>query len=187
MKHGSYMVWPVRSDGTGSNSIPRSGQDMCFSAIGAIVPCPDSGQDGALQMGAPWPKPRLIARRETVLDKLTGLQWTKLANQAGNTVDWESSIDIIKRMNEDKAFGFADWRLPNIRELESLVDAGSHTPALPHGYPFKDVGEFYWSSTTSTYDPHYAWVLYTEDGSVGVGYKSDSSFLIWAVRTATGQ
>ena len=184
MKHGSYMVWPVRSDTAGSNTIPRSGQETCFSAVGAIVPCPDSGQDGALQMGVPWPKPRLVAYQDTVLDRLTGLEWTRLANQAIKTIDWRSSVDTIKRMNGDRAFGFTDWRLPNIRELESLVDAGSYEPALPRGHPFADVRQFYWSSTTSTYDPRYAWVLYMADGAVGIGYKSSSSFFAWAVRTA---
>ena len=227
MKHGSYMVWPVRGDTTGSNTIHRSGQHTCFSAAGAIVPCPDCllqtpcfargdkrndpstsvllssrlwrtskpprsqsgmvvgpGQDGALQMGVPWPKPRFVGFQETALDNLTGLEWTKSANQAGKTTDWKSAMDTVQRMNADRVFDHGDWRLPNIRELESLVDAGSHSPALPHGHPFRHVEAFYWSSTTSTYDSRYAWVLYMEDGSVGIGYKPNSSFFVWAVRTA---
>jgi hypothetical protein len=183
MKHGSYMVWPVRSNAPGSIGIPRSGQDTCFSAAGTVVPCSDSGQDGAVQMGIPWPVPRFEEYQQTVFDKLTGLVWAKLAHLTPKTVDWESALDTIKRINEDRAFGYGNWRLPNIRELESLIDAGFHSPALPHGHPFRDVGDYYWSSTTSTYDPRYAWVLYMEDGSVGVGYKPNSSFFAWAVRT----
>ena len=35
--------------------------------------------------------------------------------------------------------GTYSWRLPNINELESLVDCSAHSPALPHGHPFRDV------------------------------------------------
>ena len=43
-----------------------------------------------------------------------------------------------------------DWRLPNIRELESLVDLGTNGPALPALHPFINFfASFYWSSTTA--------------------------------------
>lgn len=184
MKHGSYMVWLVRSSVNGLKAIPCSGQDTCYSGAGKVIPCSDSGQDGALRIGIPWPKPRFVEYHQTVLDKLTGLVWTKLADLTSKTVAWKSALDTIKTMNDDKAFDYSDWRLPNIRELESLIDAGSHSPALPHGHLFNKVRKFYWSSTTSTYDPRYAWVLYMEDGSVGVGYKPNSSFFAWAVGMA---
>jgi hypothetical protein len=187
MKHGSYMVWPVRSGLNGLKATPRSGQDTCYSGTGKVIPCSASGQDGALKIGMPWPKPRFVARQETVLDKLTGLVWTKIADLTSKTVDWQSALDTIKRLNDDRAFGYSDWHLPNIRELESLIDAGSHSPALPRGHFFKQVQEFYWSSTTSTYDPRYAWVLYMEDGSVGVGFKPNSNCFVWAVRRAKCQ
>jgi hypothetical protein len=187
MKHGSYMVWPVRSGVTALTAIPRSGQDTCYSGAGKLVSCSDSGQDGALRTGMPWPEPRFVEYQQTVLDKLTGLVWARLASLTPKTVDWESALGAIKTMNDDKAFGYSDWHLPNIRELESLIDAGSYSPALPRGHLFKQVQEFYWSSTTSAYDPRYAWVLYMEDGSVGVGFKPNSNFFVWAVRTVKCQ
>jgi hypothetical protein len=61
------------------------------------------------------------------------------------------------------------WRLPNINELESLVDCGRHNPALPSGHPFTDVREGYWSSTTSRFEPDWAWALYLKKGAIGVG------------------
>jgi hypothetical protein len=32
-----------------------------------------------------------------------------------------------------------DWRLPNVRELFSLIDLGQIGPALPPGHPFHEV------------------------------------------------
>ena len=81
-----------------------------------------------------------------------------------------------------KAAGYDDWRLPNIRELESLIDITTHSPALANGCPSHSSGEGYWSATTSVYEPRYAWVLYTRDGAVGVGYKPKEDFYLSAIR-----
>jgi len=54
----------------------------------------------------------------------------------------------------------AGWRLPNVNELESLVDCSRAQPALAlamHSYDLPDA--VYWSSTTSRYGPERAWAL----------------------------
>jgi len=75
-----------------------------------------------------------------------------------------------------------EWRLPNINELESLVDASRDSPALPEGHPFKNAREAYWSSTTSFYETDWAYCLYLHKGAVGVGHKPGAEFSVWAVR-----
>lgn len=161
----------------------KTDQATYYNARGAATHCADTWQDGVLKrLGASWPEPRFLLHEDTVIDRLTGLMWTKDANCATKAVSWQLAIDAIKTMNAAEAYGHGDWRLPNIRELESLTDMGSHTPALPAAHPFKRVQEWYWSSTTSTYEPRYAWVLYQVDGAVGVGYKQYSEFFVWAVR-----
>ena len=60
----------------------------------------------------------------------------------------------------------------------------SHSPALPPDHPFDGVADGYWSSTTSVYEPRYAWVFYTRDGAVGVGFKAKPDFQAWAVRSS---
>jgi hypothetical protein len=182
MKHGSYVVWAVRGPARGLVELPRSGQQLCFNESGEAVPCQNTGQDGALQAGATWPEQRFIHNRDTVIDNVTGLVWTRNANCAKEMVTWQSALQAVKTMNDEKAYGYQDWRLPNIRELESLTDMGQHTPALPVPHPFQEVQAWYWSSTTSTYDARYAWVLYAVDGAVGVGYKPNESFFVWPVR-----
>ncbi|MGD8714412.1 MAG: DUF1566 domain-containing protein [Desulfobacterales bacterium] len=91
-------------------------------------------------------------------------------------------MDATRRMNDTKVYGYVDWRLPNIRELESIIDLNRHTPALSAGHPFGQVSVGYWSSTTSAYEPRYAWVVYMQDGAVGVGYKKYAEFHALAVR-----
>lgn len=62
-------------------------------------------------------------------------------------VTWQEALDFIAGMSRDMAFGFSDWRLPNINELESPVNCGMHSPAWPADHPFKDLRGGYWSST----------------------------------------
>ena len=48
-----------------------------------------------------------------------------------------------------------DWRLPNIRELQSLVDFSNNNPALPDNHPFYPEDALrsspYWSSTSTSF------------------------------------
>jgi hypothetical protein len=73
------------------------------------------------------------------------------------------------------------WRLPTITELASLLDMGRCDPALPADHPFREIGQGYWSSTTSCYDPRWAMVLHLDRGAVGVGIKRDPRYLVWPV------
>jgi hypothetical protein len=74
------------------------------------------------------------------------------------------------------------WRLPNINELGSLVDCSRHTPALPLEHPFRGMEDVYWSSTTSLFEPNWAWALYLDKGAIGVGQKTQARFHLWAVQ-----
>ena len=115
------------------------------------------------------------------LDRRTGLTWRQPANAVRQPVTWQLALEGVRAMNRKSAGRHTDWRLPNIRELESLVDINSHSPAMPPKHPFARIADGYWSSTTSVYEPSYAWVLYTLDGAVGVGYKANADFCSLAV------
>ncbi len=181
MKHGSYMVWPVRGGSGGGVQLPRTGQHRCFNDRGDLIPCAGAGQDGDIGAGASWPEPRFRVEGEMVLDRLTGLAWTRNADLGDGPVAWDSALSIAESLNAVRLGGRKRWRLPNIRELASLTDMGAHSPALPPGHPFTGVAEAYWSATTSIYDPSYAWTLYLIDGPVGVGHKPRPEFHVWAV------
>jgi hypothetical protein len=182
MKHRSYMVWPVRKANNHEITIFQTGQKHCYDENGSMISCHDTGQDGDVRSGLLWSNPRFIESDDTVFDRLTELIWIKNAHLPINPVDWETSLNVVKRINQEKKHGYKDWRLPGILELESLTDMGRHSPALPAGSPFKDVQGYYWASTTSNYDNRYAWALYLKDGGLGVGYKPLPDFFIWPVR-----
>jgi hypothetical protein len=107
--------------------------------------------------------------------------WHRHADLLGEPASWASALAAIDRLNMR---GDRRWRLPNINELESLVDCGRSAPALPATHPFLRVGDAYWSSTTSMYEPSWSWALYLEKGAVGVGHKRVARFLVWPVADA---
>lgn len=94
-------------------------------------------------------------RDGTVSDRATGLMWCKADSKAG--MDWPSALAWIQARNREHYLGHDDWRLPNAKELQSIVDYQRapettrsaaidpvfETSRLPDGeFPF------YWSSTT---------------------------------------
>lgn len=149
--------------------------------MGVKIPSQGTGQDGELSVGVPWPHPRFRASDEVVLDRLTELTWTQCADLADRWTTWEEAFGVVARMNAKGVGGRRSWVLPTINELESLVDASRHTPALPEGHPFRNVQEAYWSSTSSGFEPDWCMALYMHKGAVGVGQKKDENFSVWAV------
>lgn len=177
-KDQSFLTWPVR--GTCNNSLLATGQKQCYDAKGSIRSCAHSGQDGEYQLGRQWDENRFTASSGKVLDNMTGLLWTQAANISGEPVSWQQALDRAHAFNIESDDAHR-WRLPNINELESLVDCSSSRPALPDNHPFKDLQDGYWSSTTSFFEPDWAWALYLEKGAIGVGQKPGKHFYVWLV------
>ncbi len=182
IKYSSYMVWPVRIADNFNTQIFQTGQRNCYAETGDIIGCDNTGQDGEFRSGLPWKEPRFKEDAYLVYDNATGLTWLKDANFNHDMLDWQGALNLVEKMNKESAYGQNDWRIPNILELESLTDMSRHSPALPVANPFISVQDFYWSSTTSMYEPRYAWALYMRDGGVGVGFKPLSEFYLWPVK-----
>lgn len=174
-KDGYFWVWPVcgRSD-----ILAATGARLCCDEQGTVIACGQSRQDGALLMGTPWPRPRYMPCRLGVLDRLTGLTWQTQAGLGGETATWTEALATVCSYAKETGL---PWRMPTINELESLVDASAHSPALSPKHPFTDLQPAYWSSTTSAFETDWAYVLYLHKGAVGVGYKKNRDFALWPV------
>jgi hypothetical protein len=177
MKHGSYMVWPVRSARTCEERSADNGKSVCRQGQRRHRCKPVS-----IDLSASGNQKRFLSRANRIHDRRTGLIWLKTADFHRGAVTWPEALERMRDLNAEQPTGRSDWRLPNIRELESLVDVSRHHPALADDHPFGSVPDGCWSSTTSVYEPRYAWVVYWQDGSVGVGYKRHATFDAWAVR-----
>ncbi|MEI7884624.1 MAG: DUF1566 domain-containing protein [Clostridia bacterium] len=56
----------------------------------------------------------------TVSDLATGLMWQQTDNGSG--MNWEQALKWVQQKNSENYLGHNDWRLPNTKELQSLVD-----------------------------------------------------------------
>jgi hypothetical protein len=85
----------------------------------------------------------------TVSDHATGLMWSKTDSKAG--MDWQAALAWVRKKNAERYLGHDDWRLPDAKELQSIVDY-TRVPALDPVFQMSrlDDGEhpFFWSSTT---------------------------------------
>lgn len=157
--------------------VPKTGQTTLYR----------TGDDGDLEKGVSWPSPRFTDNGDgTVTDNLTGLIWLKDANCYGLR-GWENALSDANALANgtcslSDGSSAGDWRLPNVRELHSLVDFSRHSPALPSGHPFDNVqSNYYWSSTTFALNTSYAWYVYLSSGVVSCIYKTYTDY-VWPVR-----
>ncbi len=172
---------------------PETGQHRCYDVRGREIPCQGSGQDAELAPGTPWPQPRFLSRELTTVDRLTGLEWLRDANLPEWPMPWNEALRWVARANDRSLAGRIDWRLPNRRELRSLISHQARDPALPEGHPFRNVYlSWYWSSTSAARNPAYAWYVHMEGGRMFFGRKTEDH-LVWPCRgrspllAATGQ
>jgi hypothetical protein len=130
----------------------------------------------------------------TITDNLTGLIWLQNANCANAGRDWATALSDVASLNMNGTMNSnncsdtskagshqIDWRLPNVRELHSLVDYGRFSPSLPASHPFTNFQVNYWSSTTFAFNPEGAWVVGFFTGFVIPDFKT-SSQSVTAVR-----
>lgn len=156
----------------GPSPVPETGQRTCY----------EPGDDGDHQCCVSV-DPRFTDNLDgTVTDNLTGLIWLQDANCFGLR-DWTTALFDVTILAEGScglADGSAagDWRLPNVRELSSLIDYDLYGPALPEDRPFWRVAcSCCWSSATHKNMAFKAWRVLVGYGNVSFDEKSDHHFV----------
>ncbi len=95
----------------------------------------------------------------TISDSATSLMWSKTDSK--RSMNWEEALEYAQEMNRTSYLGYSDWRVPNAKELQSLVDytRSPLSTASAAIDPLFDVSiikdesgaddyPFFWSSTT---------------------------------------
>ncbi len=186
----------------GSSGMPDTGQTQCYNCSGQPTQCLDCTgrprpclgftddfltlQDAFQRTGCPNDANRFTDNGDgTVTDHCTGLMWQKNTADVNVTgsdrVPWCDALSYCVRL---EFAGHDDWRLPNVRELQSIVDYGRFDPSIDP--IFDALPEGYWSSTSFADNQEFSlagWAVYFDDGGVDTGFKN-SGFSVRAVRNA---
>jgi len=184
-------------------AFPATGQTMCWDSSAASIPCAGTGQDGDFQKGAP------LSYADngdgTITDNNTSLVWEKLSmdgsvHDVGNRYTWDQAFSVhVAKLNSTRFAGHADWRVPNVRDLLSIVNYAVYRPAVSAAFNTgctagctvlmcsctgASLPSGYWSSTTFALFTGVAWAVDFDFGLVLVGFDTNKPFygLVRAVR-----
>ena len=171
--------------------LPDTGQTKCYDNDSEI-PCPQPGEPFYGQDGNYLINPPSYTKLDTdgndlpvtdeswvmVRDNVTGLIWEVKRNDGSihdkdDRYGEQQAQDVfIEQVNVENFGGYSDWRLPTIRELESITALGQIDPAVNETYFPNAVPDYYRSSTTCAYLSSYAWSVYFFRGDVREFTKS---------------
>jgi hypothetical protein len=122
----------------------------------------------------------------TISDTATGLMWEKdtARDELGNyaRMSWEDALAYCEKLPLPNNNPYADWRLPNLKELRNLVAYGEYAPSIDKLF-FPNTDGSYWTSTTSVLLPERAWMtFFGENGTSSYADKSYNQYASSYVR-----
>ena len=194
-------VWAAAVEAqTCANAFPATGQTTSYSATTLTTTLAPVKDDGFVRAGG------ALSYRDngdgTITDLNTQLMWEKKSrdgglHDVGLAFAWSSAFtetlwDWVAQVNAENGVGFAgynDWRIPNEKELQSIVDYGTHYPAV--NAVFNDGGtgpctvltcsriipSGYWTATTFAVDTTKAWDVDFDSAGLGIDNKFEAYFV----------
>jgi hypothetical protein len=112
----------------------------------------------------------------TITDLATGLMWQK--GDSGTTMNWQQALDYAENL---EYAGYDDWRLPNAKELQSIVDytrapdaqnPAQQGAAIDPVFDITSDDSFFWTSTTHVEGPAGDYAAYIAFGQAW-GYMQE--------------
>ncbi|RME63844.1 MAG: DUF1566 domain-containing protein, partial [Caldilineae bacterium] len=114
----------------------------------------------------------------TITDSATGLMWTQ--DDSGQGMDWAQALAWVQQKNAENYLGYSDWRLPDVKELQSIVDytrapdasdPANEGPAIDPLFHISSITNeagnadypYFWTSTSARFQGgqpfYYAWYV----------------------------
>jgi hypothetical protein len=162
-------------------TMPDTGQTQCFetnaSGYNVAADCADLslshslyGQDGHYRQSPLVQHSSLDNGDNTVADRLTGLTWTKCPRGtsgescATGSLSSASQATAAQWCQDLELGGFADWRLPELWELATILELGKYPAIDAAAFPRTGVAE-YWSATAAAGIAGNAWTVRFDFGA----------------------
>jgi len=111
-----------------------------------------------------------------VADSATGLAWQDDYSDNGGTIKSATWQDALVYCEELSLGGKNDWRLPNMRELKSIVDDTKYNPAINSIF-INVSSNNYWSASTVVSDSSITWIVSFNNGDDGWNSKTNENYI----------
>lgn len=152
---------------------------MALFLVVALAGANAQGQTCNANIRATTPTDRFVinAAKGTVLDKATGLTWKQCAEGqsgadcAAGAVESYTWADALAQTANSVYAGYQDWRLPNVKELESLVERKCYSPAINLSVFPGTPPSYFWTSSLDVNNFIFAWSV---DFTSGIYYYCHS-------------
>lgn len=172
------IITPEHHKNIITRGLPKTGQTTAY-AVG------DDGQyEAGWWRGRDWSnnRTRFLVKTlngdEVVMDLATGLMWARDGNAAGCNNGSRNPWSISLAYCESLVFaGFSDWRLPNVLELQSIVNHNLVNPAIWDSFTNVHYNYYTWSSTTRKNLTTDAKAVSFSEGSLKYYAKTTSLYL----------
>lgn len=184
---------------------------LCFSLSGLFSPAMSADSQPQVDKvhrheDVPQTLPRVISENSlndfvdhadgTVTDRFSGLMWMKCSEgqiweKTGNTCTgepkgyaWDDALNFVQIFNQGGGrYGHADWRVPTIKELATLVDYNRPVPIDEQMFPATP-GRWFWSSTIFQRFPNRAWFVAFGYGDISTERVDNVGMFVRLVRDA---
>jgi hypothetical protein len=126
---------------------------------------PNSGKRVRCVYGHPYGENQFTDNGDgTISDRATGLMWMKV--DSGKGLEWRDALSYAENL---EFAGHDDWKLPNVKELQSIVDYSGVYPAINQAFfDISDKDSYFWTSTSAyfsksagkeRFNKHWAWYV----------------------------
>ncbi len=134
----------------------------------------------------------------TVTHTATGLMW-KICSEGQSwnngsclstptTYDWQLALQVPATLNTGGGYaGYTNWRLPNIKELMSILEVKCQDPTINLNIFNASSSSNYWTSTLKArgFTDTFAWRVFLGSGVLEGGSRNSSSSLVRLVRNGS--
>ncbi len=160
-------------------------KQLLFSAL-CLTLSANAAQTCDANIQASTPDSRFTTTAETVTDNKTGLMWMRCSlGQSGSdcsigsatSYNWQSALESVAVTNDTSPGGYSDWRLPNMKELASIVEVKCEIPAINANIFPNTKQSYYWSSSPYAGNSKIVWVVTFGTGLENHSFKTNPYFV----------